>query len=348
MKFSANRLDSIPVHFILCTERSGSSLLSLMLNLHSSIICPSEEPFALYFYRRYKNKTKWSDNDIHRYVNDFFVLADKNLDLYFSSKDRFLNTLLEHKNILNYHRLMKITYLHFFDVKEKKDIEVIVDKQIKYFFHLTELQKIFPKSKFLILTRDVRDNVVSKKNRALNWSQHPMFLAYLWKDTYRNMHCIQKDKKKIITYEDLVKQTEETLRAVCSWFNVSFQSEMLETENKFKSLVEVKKNQLDPAFYEKLLLFHEGLSEKPNTNKIGQYKQFDTKTIAQLEAICEKELDLFGYKRSRLKTKTFILKKLFFQFLSKCYRSYLLKFYLAVPLEIKLVIRRLKKKKVSA
>ena len=75
MIFTQEKLDAIELHFILCTERTGSSLLSLMLNLHSSILCPSEEPFALYFWNTYKNKIDWEEKDIINYVNSFFTLA---------------------------------------------------------------------------------------------------------------------------------------------------------------------------------------------------------------------------------------------------------------------------------
>ena len=77
MVYSKEKLDSIPVHFILCTERTGSSLLSLMLNLHPNILSPSEEPFALYFWKKYRNKENWSEDDIVKYVDQFFLLAEK-------------------------------------------------------------------------------------------------------------------------------------------------------------------------------------------------------------------------------------------------------------------------------
>ena len=134
MIYSKEKLDDIAIHFVLCTERTGSSLFSMMLNLHSEILSPSEEPFALYFWRKYRHKTEWSEKDVSSYVDQFFAIAEKNLDLYFSKKEVFLKSLLHHREFLNYNRIVKLTYLHFLDTKSKSHVSVIVDKQIKYFF----------------------------------------------------------------------------------------------------------------------------------------------------------------------------------------------------------------------
>ena len=54
MTWTSDQLDAIQIHFVLCTERTGSSMLSLMLNLNQEVISPSEEQFALYFYKKHK------------------------------------------------------------------------------------------------------------------------------------------------------------------------------------------------------------------------------------------------------------------------------------------------------
>ena len=54
MNLTRQQIERIPIHFILCTERTGSSLLSLMLNISPKVLSPSEEPFALFLYNKYK------------------------------------------------------------------------------------------------------------------------------------------------------------------------------------------------------------------------------------------------------------------------------------------------------
>jgi hypothetical protein len=346
MKWTTEYLDELPIHFVLCTERTGSSLLSLMLNLHPNILSPSEEPFALYFWRKYKNKTSWSEKDILIYVDSFFLICEKNTDLYFSKKEVFIQNLIANKDILNFERIIKITYLHFIDVKDKSQITCIVDKQIKYFFHLNILQQIFPSAKFVVLTRDVRDNIVSKTNRKLNWNQNPYFLASLWNDTYDNISNLKSDKYLFISYESLICELDNTLKEVCKWFGITFNPKMKETGGVYDTFLDQKRNDVDPNFLKRLQNFHSGLSQKPNSNKIGQYKNIlDSKTIRIIEIICGKNLEQFGYQIETTSFEHTSLEIKYYKTLAKMYRRHLLTIYFQIPLSLKLKIKKWKRKK---
>lgn len=347
MNLSAEYLDNLPVHFVLCTERTGSSLLSLMLNLHSKIICPSEEQFALYFAKKYSQKVNWTDNDIEKYVEEFFLLFEKNSVLYFSDKQTFLNNLKRHREILNYSRLIKLSYLHFIEMKDKSEIEVIVDKQIKYFFHLPALIELFPSAKFIVLTRDVRDNIISKKKRALNWNQHPFFLSYLWSQSYSNIDKLQNKSVLIVKFEDLITHTESTLTKICHFLNQEFQTSMLQTEGVFNRLIESKKERLDKQYVEKLKDFHSGLNSVPNTKKVGVYKEMDASELRDIESICGDLLEKFDYELIEKQKNSLSFKKIYFSFLAKCYRAYLLKIYFSIPLSTKVFIKKLRRKKIE-
>lgn len=342
MQWTNRQLDEIEIHFLLCTERTGSSLLSLMLNLNEEILCPSEEPFALYLFKAFGKLEVWTEKDILHFSDSVYELLEKNRELYFSPKGTFIKCLREHSEILNFERAVKLTYLHFLDLKDKTNVKVIVDKQIKYFFHLKEIQEIFPSSRFMVLVRDVRDNIVSKQNRQLNWNQNPAFLAHLWQDTYAQCTHL---KKPFLTlkYEDFVQNPRQTLMTICEFINVEFQPEMLNTEGVFENLLEQKKHLLDPEFLKHIRDFHKGLSQQPNANKIGQYKQLPTKTLKLVETICQKELSIFGYQiQSSIAVKP---KLSFYRVMALLYRRYLLHFYFAIPLFIKLLIKRTRKRR---
>jgi hypothetical protein len=346
LNLTAEYLDKLPIHFVLCTERTGSSLLSLMLNLHPNILSPSEEPFALYFWRKYKNKTSWTEEDIANYVDSFFLICEKNTDLYFSKKDVFKRNLIIHRELLNFERIVKITYLHFIDVKDKSQISCIVDKQIKYFFHLRLIQQIFPNAKYVILTRDVRDNIVSKTNRKLNWNQNPYFLAALWNDTYRNLQELKDNNFIIISYESLITTTDVTLKKVCEWLGMTFNPKMKETEGVYDTFLDKKKNDVDRDFLKRLQNFHSGLSQRPNTNKIEQYKNvLDLETIGLIETICGENLVQFGYQVETTSFKKTSLVIEYYKILAKCYRRNLLTIYFHIPLSMKLCIKKWNGKK---
>ena len=348
MKWNDVQLDDLPIHFVLCTERTGSSLLSLMLNLNPEVLSPSEEPFALYCWKKYKNKRRWSEKDILAYVDAFFLLAEKNTDLYFSKKSEFISNLLEHKEILTFQRIIKLTYLNFLDVKDKSRIKCIIDKQIKYFFHLELLQQIFPDAKYIVLTRDVRDNIVSKRNRKLNWNQHPLFLASLWNDTYQQTKHLKEQQFIRVSYEKLMTETETVLRDICVWVECAYTPKMLEINGVYNSFLDAKAADVDPNFIQHLRDFHSGLSQKPNTNKIGQYiTELDNSLLEQIEQLCGESLKKMGYNLSTNKHHSNFLIQWYYKILAICYRRYLLHFYYFIPLYIKLLIKKWTGKKIA-
>ncbi len=342
--WTKEQIDDIEVNFLLCTERTGSSLLSLMLNLNDEILCPSEEPFALYVHKRFSKIKNWSKHDIENYVETVFLLLEKNRELYFAPKHEFLENLLAHKHILNIERVIKLTYLHFLDIKDKSSVRTIVDKQIKYFFHLNEIQAIFPGAKFVVLVRDVRDNIVSKQQRALNWNQHPLFLANLWQQTYAKINELHA-APCIIRYEDFVTNPSLVLEQICSFFGRQFQPRMLETNGVFEALLDQKKNLLPTGFLTHIRDFHAGLSKKPNPDKIGQYKLLPSKIIGQIEAVCHRELSHFGYTLSSSDPINPPLKNNFYRILSFLYRECLLKMYRNLPLSWKIFIKKTRKRR---
>ena len=346
---SIEDIDQIPIHFILCTERTGSSLLCLMLNLHPEIISPSEEPFALYLYPKYHKIVAWTDEDIASYVEDFFLLAEKNMDLYFTRRATFHAELLANKAILTYERIVKISYLNFYDSdqKNKSSVRVIVDKQIKYVYHLDAIQHLFPSAKFLLLVRDVRDNIVSKSIRKLNWNKHPFFLASIWKGAYARMLALPEKNRLIIKFEDLIQSPESALKKTCSFLSLEFSSSMLNTEGVFENYVRSQKEKLDPAFTEKLLAFHSGIRSPLDSKKIGQYKAFlSQKDLRIIEGKCQNQLKSYRYE-DIAENKSSSIRFSAYQFLAFLYRPFLLKLYLQLPLGLKLKFKKRRNRRKS-
>ncbi|MEY4572391.1 MAG: hypothetical protein RLZ10_1630 [Bacteroidota bacterium] len=343
MNFSAEQLDQIDVHFILCTERTGSSLLALMLNLNDHICCPSEEQFALYLFKKYGNQSSYSESEIQQFVDEFYLIAEKNTDLYFSKRNVFRENLMNHLPILNFERLMKLTYLHFYDVKDKSQVKVIIDKQIKYFFHLPEIKSIFPHAKFTVLIRDVRDNVVSKKNRKLNWLSNPLFLSYLWRDTYKNIQFL-KNAYLLVRYEDFVSSPQKELERICNYYSIPFQEKMLATVGVFDQFLDKKQPDVETKFLEHLKDFHSGLNSLPSKDKIGQYRSLNHEMLKKINWICRTEFNQFKYENYSNQSKPSIIERYFYWILSKCYRKWLLNLYRSIPLIIKLWIKKSRKK----
>lgn len=339
------KLNHIPVHFILCTERSGSSLLSLMLNLHPQIISPSEEPFAVFFYKKYKNKTVWTAEEIKLFIEEFWLMSEKDLNLFFTTKENVFNCLVQYKDQLSYQNLIKLIYLNFLEPKDKSKVSVIIDKQIKYFFYLPLLTEIFPDAKYIILVRDVRDNIISKSNRKLNNSTNALYLASLWKNTYSQLNYLKNKNKSllIIKYEDLVHETEQTLKTLCEFVQIPYSHEMIETDNKYQMFLDLRKSTADQNEIKRLESFQSNLLKPVHSSNIGSYIEFiERKTLAKIETHNEDLFELFRYQTTTSKA-TFNLKDYYQILKAFLYRPLLLRLYLRIPLPVKMVIKKLRR-----
>lgn len=350
MRKTVEEIDRLPVHFILCTERTGSTLLCTMLNHHPRVLSTSEEPFAVFFYKKYRNKINWTEKEIKTYVEEFFLMAEKSLELYFTTKENLFNALLPYKDLLNYQRLVKLTYLQFLEPKPKEDIIMIVDKQIKYFFYLPVLCEIFPDAKFVVLVRDVRDNVVAKNKRGLNSSSNAIYLSALWKYTYSNIYYLQQRNKTmhIVKYEDMAFNADAIMREISEFYGISYDERMTKIEGNYELFLKAREPFVDPEFLVHLKNFHSGLFSKPNTKKIGVYKnELDAKTEAKILKLNKSLFQLLGYEYSEQKEVAFTLNDRLQMLYAYLYRPFLLKWYFRIPFPVKLLIKKMRKKKVS-
>lgn len=344
-----NILQNYPAtHFLLCTERTGSSLLSLMMNLHSNVICPSEEPFALFFHNHYKNKIQWTEKELLQFVNEFWLIAEKNLDLFFTSKINLFNELKKHKNNLNYKLLCTIIYLQFFEPKAKDNITVILDKQIKYFFYLKKLLELYPESKFVILVRDPRVNAIRKKSRNLNAGQSPLYLAALWKNTYKNIDYLKSKNKEvlIVKYEDLVSNPESILKSISGFLGITYNDVMLKTDGVYETFLNHQKDKVDTEHLDYLKDFQSSLFQKVNKEKISlQENEMDVELNDKIVKLTRPLLEQFNYQTTQLSQSkvTFNLNDYWQITKAYFYRPLLIQFYLEIPLSIKLIIKKIRK-----
>ena len=348
MSKNPNILQNWPnTHFLLCTERTGSSLLSIMMNLHSNVVCPSEEPFALFFYKHYKNKTQWTEKELLQFIDEFWLIAEKNLDLFFTSKEILFKELVKHKNNLNYKLLCTIIYLQFFEPKPKDNITVILDKQIKYFFYLKNLLELYPESKFVILVRDPRVNAIRKKSRNLNAGNNPLYLAALWNNTYKNINYLKSKNKDvlIVKYEDLVSDPELTLKSISNFLGIAYNEAMLKTDGVYESFLNIQKDKVDNNHLDYLKDFQSSLFKKVNKEKISlQENEMDVVVNDKIVKLTKPLLEQFNYDTTQLsKLKvTFNLNDYWQITKAYLYRPLLIQFYLHIPLSIKLMIKKLR------
>jgi hypothetical protein len=305
----ANKLS---LNFILSTGRTGSTLLSTMLNMHPNIMSVSEEPFAYNLYPKYKNITNWTDETIEQFCYDFYLFSEGKLEPQFGTKQDLFNILKENQSSLTGINAIKLTYFAFFPNKNKSEITTIVDKGLKFHIFLEEVEKFYPSSKFVVLSRDPRDNVLIKLKRALkkNKKQTALFLAETWDYEYRTLlkklAQINPDRYIKVRYEDLVSAPEITLKKITDFLNLPYNEDMMKYDDKYNDDLKKAENKISDTVKKHFTLFHEGLGEKVNTNKIGRWRfELSEKDNNLIWAICHETAKEFGYLQEECVVKKY-------------------------------------------
>lgn len=297
------QIKSIKLNFILATARTGSTLLLSMLNMHPNVVVASEEPFVYNLYPKFGKIKKWTSKIIDRYCNDFFLLSLDRLEAQFGSKQDLKKSLEAYKSYLTFEVVIKLTYLCFQPNKDKSNITAIVDKQLEFHNCMEIIAKIYPDSKFIILHRDPRDQILAKVKLAkrMNESAKSSFIwAYTWRYKYKNLlkkaSKINKERFLEIKYEDLILSPEGELNLISKFIGIPYDHNMLTYDEHFKKIG----NEVDinNPVINKFLIQHSSLLQKVNKNKIGVWKDELTDKEANLIwTICGKLAEEIGYKK---------------------------------------------------
>lgn len=276
------------LNFILSTDRTGSTLLTAMLNMSDEILAPTEEPFAFNLYPKYKNITKWTDETIEQFCYDFYLFSEKHLAAQFGKYTEFKQSLIQHKKELDVNTAIKLAYLNFFPSKNKSQINMIVDKQLKFHFFLEEVAEMYPKAKYVVLLRDPRDNALVKWKRAKKQNEPASYINYAfnWKNVYSTLinksQNIGTDRFLFVKYEDLVSKPEDTLREICAFLGTSYVEQMKDYYLAYHDQIHNREHDLSIGVKKHLNMFHEGLTQKVNTDKVGVWKKEMTTEEANL------------------------------------------------------------------
>ena len=347
-------LEKIPIHFILSTGRTGSTLLSTMLNAHTEVLSVSEQPFTLNLVDGYANIKTWNQKTIDKFTNDFMLFATEKLSTQFSSSNTLHKLLLEYKNKLDFQTAVRLSFLSFFPLKDKSKIKTFVEKELIFHTQIKKITKIYPDAKFILLTRDPRDNVQIKINRAKRRNEKFNVYRFVaaWKIVYQtlfyNLHKHAKDKFIVVRYEDIVLNTETTIKNICKFLRIEYNAEMMQYYEKNRNEFEQRKKKIPENLVNQLLRDHQGLLKKISTDKVEIWKKEMSKELSdKIWNECKNLSEIFGYKQNENninRDSKLGLGFNLFQIWFYCYNVIRPKIYFYVPFWIRRNYKKLKVK----
>ena len=213
-----------PAPFVVGVGRSGTTLLRLMLDAHPELAIPPETHFInpmiqasgrLHFNARVATQTIIHDE--RRRWNDF-GLSEEDLLARLQGIDRFNTT-----------DALRGFYELYADKHGKRRWG---DKTPDYIRKMKKLQKTLPEARFIHVIRDGRDAGLSQNSRIAKRGKDPVpprEMARRWRKRIVKARLDAEDVEHYIEvrYEDMVADTEATLRRVCERIELDFDPVML-------------------------------------------------------------------------------------------------------------------------
>lgn len=208
--------------FIVGAQRSGTTLLSVMLEQHPEILM---EPRAVSFrlISAFKNAAEILPGNLQIERNEFYHWLVKH-----DYKGR-LASLLDLENLENYSSLKQLVERSIARKLEDNGKTYWADKAPNLQLFIPDLLLFIPEAKFIHIIRDGRANAYSLARRSF---QHLQWSAQHWVDAnvpgLINQDLLGTDRYHFIKYEDLLREPEESLRRVCAFLDLPFSAQMLD------------------------------------------------------------------------------------------------------------------------
>ncbi|HKK09278.1 MAG TPA: sulfotransferase [Bacteroidales bacterium] len=283
--------EKIPFFFIIGRPRSGTYLLRSLFDAHPNVVIPTECPLIVNLYPKWGGTKQWNKKKLLRFYDD--ILFHKEFHKWNLDQEALKKNLLTFTGKHSFQTLIKVIYLHSESGFEKKEISLIGDKNPVYSTNTEKVIKVFPEAKYIHLTRDYRDNLVSIKKVDFEAPYTPL-IAYRWKHSARLLHKLKKLHSAVFytfKYDDLVSQPQQEMKKLCKFLEIPYHEEVFDF---YKQRDASFKNHPD----KELKTYHQSLSNPINNKKIGVWeKSLSAKEVKMLETVIGEYAELSGYER---------------------------------------------------
>ena len=201
--------------FIISQPRSGSTLLQAILGSHPEVYTCSEPWIALPFI--YALKEEGSEFDFHgklskHAIRAFFQESGIDEDFFNSKLNSFL-TSLYYKALTNNNK------------------RIFIDKTPRYYEVASDLIKIFPKAKFIVIYRhplavlnSILNTWVKQDIEKLFFYSRDLLIGPKKLSTFASEH---HDRICLVKYEEIVRSPEIQIKNICEYIGIDYLSEII-------------------------------------------------------------------------------------------------------------------------
>lgn len=285
-------INKLPLFFILGRPRSGTTLLASLFDAHPNVMLPFECPLIINLYTRYGRKTEWTTKDLM----DFhaIIIEQRKIDSWRLDTEALKEALLKYVGTYSFETIVKVLYMQFNSFFDKKDIQIIGDKNPVYSIYPAKLIELFPNAKFIHLSRDYRDNILSIKKVDFE-APITALLAYRWRIAGKRIQKVEKKHPAsfyTLKYEDLVAAPEQHLKKLYTFLGVEYDGSVLEFY-KFKDKL------LSSFNREHVERYHSSLLNPITADKVYAWRKTMPKLdVKMADAVVGKLAEEMGYERN--------------------------------------------------
>ena len=287
-----------PVPYVVGVNRSGTTLLRMMLDSHPELAIPPETHFIPALYKHIKTLDPPTPDS----VVDFLAAHRRWGDFGISEKD--LKKRLKKAPSVRPKFVLREFYGLYAEAQGK---ERYGDKTPGYVKQMGMVQRCLPEARFVHLIRDGRDVALSRDERVQAEELSIERLAKIWK---RRIGRARRQTERLehymeVRYEDLVTDPETQLRRVCDFAEIEFDPAMLRYhERSGERLQEIARDlpseeggTFRPAG--ERLGAHSLVTEAPRTDRIEVWRrEMEPADLADFERIAGDLLEDLGYPLS--------------------------------------------------
>lgn len=224
--------------FIIGMPRSGTKLLRDLLNQHSQIFIPDiETEFLIYWFNNWNRFGDLSDR--MRFINFYNEVLKAPYFLY----QRERNTLTSCEEWFEACEQFDVASVFKALVRLDTGTDSTViwgDKSPSYTKDIALIKEIYPEARFVHITRDVRDYVLSI-NKA--WGKNILRAANRWGTDVFSAHnqikLLGSDGLEL-KYEDLITDVQSSLENICIFLGVDYEESMAELKHETENLGDAK------------------------------------------------------------------------------------------------------------
>lgn len=268
--------------FIVGAQRSGTTLLRLMLHCHPELAVPFESDFIPRFHdRRDEYGDLGETENLERLLADIADNPFVRKGGLLSDPDWYLE-----QDIRTYPELVDAVFSRYARQEGKRRWG---DKTPGYVTDIDVLSDLFPGCQVIHLVRDGRDVALSL--RRVSWGTGHLLRAaedWRWKTVLgHKMGSVLGEDYLLVRFEDLVAEPEATLRGVCDFLGEPYSGRMLTYhEDASDHLPEESRP------------WHTSVLAPPDPSKIFTWKREMLEVDRVLfERVAGDALEMFGYER---------------------------------------------------